>query len=295
VTIPGGRDFVMPALLAESVESEPERLDWLTRLPGAVAEYADRWSLTVGAPFQPGGQTAWVAPARTASGERVALKIGWAHPEAAAEADGLRFWNGNGAVHLHAADSRGDTVALLLERCEPGKQLAGLPEPNQDPVICGILARLWREPPSGHRFPSLAQMCDQWAAESEDAPAADHASVDPGLVRAGRALFRELPRTADRDVLLATDLHAENVLSAQREPWLAIDPKPHVGDPTYDALQHMLNCERLFSDPIGLAGRLAAALDLDAERLLRWLFARCVVEGVAECPRLAAVIVLLAP
>jgi streptomycin 6-kinase len=138
-------------------------------------------------------------------------------------------------------------------------------------------------------------MCDQWAAESEAAPAAVCASLDPGLVRAGRTLFRELPRSADRQVLLATDLHAENILSARREPWLAIDPKPHVGDPAYDALQHMLNCERLFTDPVGLARRLAAALDLDADRLLRWLFARCVVEGVAECPRLEAVIMLLAP
>jgi streptomycin 6-kinase len=294
VVIPGG-DFVMPALLADRVAREPERRDWLIRLPGVVAEFADRWSLTLGEPYQPGGQTAWVAPARTASGAPVVLKIGWAHPEAICEADGLRFWNGNGAVRLHAAESREDAVALLLEQCEPGTQLAQLPEPDQDPVLCGILARLWRAPSSGHQFPSLAQMCEQWAAESEAAPAADHASLDPGLVRVGRTLFRELPGSADRQVLLATDLHAENVLSARREPWLAIDPKPHVGDPTYDVLQHMLNCDRLFTDPVGLARRLAAALDLDAERLLRWLFARCVVEGVAECPQLEAVIVLLAP
>lgn len=293
MTFPGG-DFVLPTLLAESVASEPERRDWLIRLPGVVAEFADRWSLTLGEPFQPGGQTAWVAPARAASGARLVLKIGWAHPEAICEADGLRFWDGNGAVRLHAAENLEDTVALLLERCEPGTQLAQLPEPDQDPVLCGILARLWREPPSGHRFPSLTQMCDQWAAESE-AATADRAPLDPGLVRAGLALFRELPRSADQHVLLATDLHAENVLAARREPWLAIDPKPHVGDPTYDVLQHMLNCDRLISDPVGLARRLAAALDLDAERLLRWLFARCVVAGVAECPQLAAVIVLLAP
>ncbi len=54
-------------------------------------------------------------------------------------------------------------------------------------------------------------------------------------------------------MLLATDLHAGNVLRAEREPWLVIDPKPFVGDPTYDALQHMLNCDdRLRADPVGL-------------------------------------------
>jgi streptomycin 6-kinase len=71
------------------------------------------------------------------------------------------------------------------------------------------------------------------------------------------------------------------VLSAQREPWLAIDPKPFVGDPTYDALQHCLNSEhRLRADPRGLAIRLAGLLELDAEHLLRWLFAYCVVQSV---------------
>jgi hypothetical protein len=51
-------------------------------------------------------------------------------------------------------------------------------------------------------------------------------------------------------VLLCTDLHGDNILAAQRELWLVIDPKPYVGDPAYDLLQHMLNCEdRLAAAP----------------------------------------------
>ena len=49
--------------------------------------------------------------------------------------------------------------------------------------------------------------------------------------RAGVAQFRELPSTAERNVMLCTDLHAGNVLAAQREPWLVIDPKPYAGIP----------------------------------------------------------------
>jgi streptomycin 6-kinase len=93
------------------------------------------------------------------------------------------------------------------------------------------------------------------------------------------ALFRALPAEADRAVLPVTDLHAGNVLAAQREPWLVIDPKPYVGDPAYDAVQHLLNCaERLHADPTGLADRMAGLLEVDPVRLRRWLFARCVLE-----------------
>ena len=119
--------------------------------------------------------------------------------------------------------------------------------------------------------------------------------LDPGIARAGTELFRVLPATAGRQVLLCTDLHPGNVLAAAREPWLVIDPKPHVGDPAYDPLQHMLNCDdRLRSDPRGLARRMASLLGLDPDRVLRWLFARCVQES-AGCPALAEIARQIAP
>lgn len=93
-------------------------------------------------------------------------------------------------------------------------------------------------------------MGEDWAAEFEERFARWPGGIDPGLARAAMMLFRELPRSAEDAVLLCTDLHGGNVLAAQREPWLVIDPKPYVGDRTYDALQHMLNCEqRLVTDP----------------------------------------------
>jgi streptomycin 6-kinase len=96
-------------------------------------------------------------------------------------------------------------------------------------------------------------------------------------------------------VLLCTDLHAGNVLAAEREPWLVIDAKPYIGDPAYDALQHMLNCDaRLHADPHGLARRMAELLGLETERLLLWLFARCVQESV-DWPQVAEVARRLAP
>lgn len=190
------------------------------------------------------------------------------------ELQGLRFWNGDPTVRLLAADD--EFGAMLLERCEPGTMLRTLPETEQDLVIAGLLRRLWRSPCEPHSFRPLSIMTDYWAGETlaqiEHWP-------DEGLVREGLTLFKELSLSAKTSVLLATDLHAGNVLRSEREPWLVIDPKPFVGDPAYDATQHLFNCEaRLRADPHGTIRRVAGLLDLDYERVRLWTFARAAAE-----------------
>lgn len=271
----------------------------MATVPLVVEELARRWSLDVGRPFQPGGSTSWVAPVQNAAGERLVLKVGWRHDEALHEADGLRAWNGDGVVLLLDSVVLGETTALLLEACEPGTFLADeLPAAQQDAVVAGLLPRLWIKPPVGHGFRTLQTMCDTWADEFEDRYAAATArglKLDPGLANAGIALLRALPGTSECSVLLCTDLHPENVLAATREPWLVIDPKPYVGDPTYDALQYMLNFpDRLAADPGGFVRRMADLLNLDGERLRHWLFARCVQESIDQ-PHLRSVALALAP
>jgi streptomycin 6-kinase len=287
----------LPDNLVDTAEHEG-RQAWLATLPGTVRTLSRRWSLTVGPPFQPGGRTAWVAPAVAADGRDVVLKVGWRHPEAEQEADGLRVWAGRGAVQLYAATTFGTTFALLLERCSPGSVLSDRPEDEQDLVIARLLARLWRASPVAAVaavFRPLQEMCNQGADELEAKVASGAGGLDPGLAREGIILFRDLPASAQRNVLLCTDLHAGNVLAAQREPWLVMDPKPYVGDPTYDALQHLLNSDRrLHADPRGLVARVADLLQLDRDRLTLWLFARCVQES-PDWPELAAVARLIAP
>jgi streptomycin 6-kinase len=273
---------------------------WLAGLPRTVARLAGRWSLRLGEPFLPGGSCSWVAPARTAAGEPAVLKVGWAHDEAEHEADGLRAWDGRGAVRLLGEHRDGPARALLLEACRPGVPLSrALPGPEQDAVLAGLLRRLWITPPPGGPFRPLGEMCAGWVRsflkDYGNARALGRDQVDPGVARAGMALFRELPAAAPDSVLLATDLHHDNVLASEREPWLAIDPKPYAGDPAYDVLQHMLNFpERLAADPGGFAARMAGLTGLDAGRVRLWLFARCVQESV-EDPNLQAVAARLAP
>jgi streptomycin 6-kinase len=190
------------------------------------------------------------------------------------EIEGLRFWNGDPTVRLLEADDH--LGAMLLERCEPGTALRTLPEPDQDVVIAGLLRRLWRLPEVGHPFRPLSTMTAFWSEETltqkEDWP-------DAGLVSEGLHLFQELPENAPGTVLLATDLHAGNVLLAKREPWLVIDPKPFTGDPAYDATQHLFNCEeRLCLEPEETIRRFADLLGVDHERVRLWTFARAAAE-----------------
>jgi streptomycin 6-kinase len=211
------------------------------------------------------------------------LKLAWRHREADHEADGLRHWDGDGAVRLFATRQLDNTTALLLERCTPGRQLGcSMPESEQDEIIAGLLRRLWARPPQpGHPLSALKQMCSEWADEFELAYARDNRGLDPGIAREGVETVRTLPGSATTDVLLCTDMHAGNVLAARREPWLMIDPKPLIGDPAFDPVQHMLNCDvRLVAEPARLAQRMAGLLDLDSERVRRWLFARCTQESL---------------
>jgi streptomycin 6-kinase len=292
--------FPVPRYLAETAARKPGVREWIAGLPDIVADLARRWSLSVGEPFQPGGQCSWVAPVTGSSGGGLVLKVGYKFPGGAErdEAAGLRMWNGNGTVRLHAACESESAYILLMERCVPGTPLGQiLPEAEQDVVVAGLLRRLWAREHLGYPFRPLAEMCALWADEFEaDYAAADPADrIDPGLTRAGIALFRSLPGTAGRQVLLCTDLHAENILAARREPWLVVDPKPYIGDPAYDVLQHMLNCEdRLAADPAGLADRMAGLTGLEAGRVRQWLFARSVQES-AGWPLMRQVADRLAP
>ena len=294
----GEAAFPLPAnlLASASLYPVPDRRQWIAALPDLVRELAERWGLRLGQPYQPGGQCAWVAPVRDAHGRDFVLKVGWRHYEAAHEADGLRVWDGNGAVFVYDAEAFDSTSALLLERCVPGTALHDVvSEQEQDVVVAQLLRRLWCEPPEGHPFRPLQAMCDAWADEFEEKLQRAPVRPDPGLAREGMALFRTLPSTATRSVLLCTDLHGENILAAQREPWLVIDPKPYVGDPAYDPLQHMFNCpERLAHDPAAFTRRMAELVDVDPDRLKLWLFARCVQESI-DRPELARVATRLAP
>ena len=265
----------IPSGLAAACRKTPEREAWFDHLPDVLRKLEHLWALTPDAPLDGEEPScSYVAAVLSANGTPAVLKIAMPHMEGEHEIHGLRFWGGDPTVRLLKADD--DLRALLLERCKPGTTLRVLAEYDQDVVISGLLRRLWRSPSTPHPFRSLSTLTECWTNETlaqvEQWP-------DVGLVREGLQLFKELPRNATKAVLLATDLHAGNVLRAEREPWLVIDPKPFVGDPAYDATQHLLNCtRRLRSDPDRTIRSFADLAGLEHERVRLWTFARAAAE-----------------
>ncbi len=258
-------------------QKRPEWMAWVSRLPSLLGELEERWSLRIGEPFEAAGSCSWVAPATRASGDSAVLKLAMPHMEGRDEIPGLRFWEGNGTVTLIDADS--DSGAILLERCLPGTALHSELETTQDEIVSKLLKRIWDQKRSVSDLSGFRPLSEMVAFWSDETMAQRSFWPDAELVSEGLRVFKELARPAATDVLLATDLHAGNILRSQREPWLAIDPKPFVGDRAYDPVQHLMNCEaRLHTDPIRLVGRVADLAEIDAERLRLWTFARAAAD-----------------
>jgi streptomycin 6-kinase len=235
---------------------------WRERAPRVAGELADEWNLRLGASYQP-GVPGHVVRAELDDGTPAVLKLFWPHREAEQEADALERWNGNGAVRLLAHDA--ERSALLLERCEPGTFLSAVDDPLA-PLI-ELLPRLWV---SGEGFRPLAEEVEWWLEH-------DLCDVADAQVRdAVTGYLRELAPSQGEQVLVHQDLHGENVLAAQREPWLAIDPKPLAGEREFGVAPIVRSPELGHSkrEVLYRLDRLCAELGLDRERARGWTIAQ---------------------
>ena len=258
---------------------------WLDSLPSAVEACADRWSLRVGAPFQD-GHVSLVVPVERDDGSPAVLKINFPQEESAREPDALRHWEGRGAVLLLEYDS--DHRALLVERCDPGSQLWSVEDDEPAMLVAAtVLRRLWRRPPPyDHDFVPLADAAWRWAVELHLAWEALGRPFEQRLLDEAVSACRELGPNQGEPAVLHQDFHGGNVLRAAREPWLAIDPKPLVGEREFDAASLLRDRRWLLGQPDDdqrIARRLdllADELALDRERMRRWGIAHALAWGV---------------
>jgi streptomycin 6-kinase len=253
----------VPPALADEWRREP---DWLAALPRIVAECGEQWELELEEPLDTPRSV--VVPA----GDAVLKVNAPSHFEAAHEPDALAHWGGAGAVRLLARDDA--RCAFLCERCRPGTWLwdAGVDEAE---VVATLLTRLSaaaESPP----FRRLADEADRWADELRTRYELGGRIFERRLLDYALDVLRGVDRGAA--FLVNQDLHGANVLSAEREPWLVIDPKPLVGEREVDGVGLLRNAVWR-RQPVERWLDLLASLGLDRERLRGWGVAHALAWG----------------
>jgi len=284
-----GADGTLPEGFVRTVRStwgEPGR-QWLRALPALLEDCARRWSLTPAPPF-PNLTFHYVAPAVTADGTEVVLKVGVPNKGLRSEAAALRAFDGRGSVRLLDADP--EAGLLLLERLRPGAVLTDLAHEAHDDeatrIAASVMRGLWRPAPPGHNFPTttdwgegFARLRTRFGGGTGPLPAA--------RVEEAEALFADLLASSAPPMLLHGDLHHDNILSAGRNPWLAIDPKGVVGEPAYEVgalLRNLWPDRHTHQNPARLlerrAHQLTDELGLDRARVRGWAVAQAVLSAV---------------
>jgi streptomycin 6-kinase len=261
----------VPQALVEEWRDEP---DWLAELPRLAAECAELWSLQLEDPIDT--PHSLVLPA----GEAVLKLNAPSHFEADNEAEALARWAGAGAVRLLARDNA--RRALLIERCRPGTRLwdAGIDEPA---VVAELLPRLWLEPEKPHLFRLLTNEAERWTEEVPSRYELGGRPFERTLLDLAVEVFHSADRTAT--FLANQDFHGGNVLRAEREPWLVIDPKPLVGERELDGVGLLRNAVFRGDSSTASARRWLDVLHemgLDRERLRGWGVAHALAWGWDE-------------
>ncbi|GAA4081048.1 aminoglycoside phosphotransferase family protein [Nonomuraea soli] len=255
-----------------TVEREGEAgAAWLAGLPAIVEDLLERWGCERDGRVVHGG-VGVIVPVSRAS-RRAVLKVSFPHPGNVHEPDAFAAWDGRGAVRLHERDDA--RFAMLLERAS-STTLRENPDTDEVMTVAGRISRRLAvaAPPA---LPRLAERADEWEERlGKDAAELEH-TMPRRVVDAARATARELGRDQP-GTLIHGDLHAGNILRAEREPWLAVDPKGYAGDPAYDAGALLKGQALAFvaaGDPAKAMRRamgvFADAAGLDPARVRRWV------------------------
>lgn len=295
VPTPTGPPIALPPQVVETVSTVfgARGRTWLAELPERVETLCARWQLTpLGSAFA-GGTHSYAAPVRRADDSVAVLKIPVVDEENVGEAAGLYCYDGDGAIRLHDYDP--GSGALLLEWARPGTpllaqpgfpSLEGLPEhADKVDLACRLYRRLRRPPvtlPAGYPdIPTVSSVIADWTVRfGQPKPELVHA-VPSTLLDAATARCDELSRPREPPVVVNRDTHLGNIVAAEREPWLLIDPKPYLGEAAFDVgFLIMIRIQRLPTAEHAkrMVTATAAATGVDPGRAWRWAFLRAMEE-----------------
>lgn len=257
---------------------------WLDRLPAILAASQERWHLKIGAPVK-NLSFNYVAPGVLADSTEVMLKTGLTD-EFPSQPGALRHFNGRGMVQLLAYDAQ-DAV-MLMERLKPGTSLRNVKD--DDAAISAaaqVMSKIWHPLPEQHYpFPTVIDWFKGFARLRRRYDGGT-GPIPAGIFDKAEKLYAELCASMSEQVLLHGDLHQDNILAAEREPWLAVDPKGVIGEPVYETgalLRNFWPDILSVPDPKSLMTRridqLSAELGFERERIYNWGFAQAVLSVI---------------
>lgn len=246
-------------------------LEWLDQLPGLVTEQCGRWNLQIdGDPLH--GSNALVVPVRSA-GEAAVLRLSPPGDDITEEAAALRWWAGRGTVRLYDVDV--DSRAMLLERLSTSCSLQSEPLCEAVQVIAALVGRM--AIPARQDTTSTAAIAadhvatveEHWLGLSCPTP---RAQLDTAIQLADQRASTQPP-----DAAVNGDLHCEQVLAAERAPWLVVDPVLLRGDPEYDfgrVLWSRLDELRTDAEVIALFDAFVQSAGVPSDRARSWVVIR---------------------
>ncbi|ASJ52219.1 kinase [Brevibacillus formosus] len=263
------------------VHKEEGRL-WLDSFHELIADCETRWSLKVLEPFPLSYN--FVAPVVLQDGRNAVLKLGVPGQDLQRELAAIRAFTGRGMVQLLDADE--EKGIMLLERIMPGETLDKLSsEDERIQCLAGVIKRMHtpvsRVGKLAFTFPTIAD----WAVGLEKIRPHFQGATGPipeQMLERAMQWYKKLLSTQKVPCLLHGDLHHENILRAEREPWLAIDPKGLVGETEYEVIPFLLN--HLPEEGAGEVVKqrvdgLTKALSLQKERVLAWAYCHSVLSA----------------
>lgn len=271
------QQVVIPAeILRKFEEGDDARHTWVSALPSIAHDLARRWDLRPDGAIR-SGEAGILVPVRRSDGTQAALKLQAPSPETRAAILGLARWDGRGAVRL--LDSDTEQGGMLLERLHGDRSLETIDDDEVAIRIVGGLLTQLHSAPAPDGLPALgailAEMIDGTPSAMRLLDSDDQSRIDRWARRI--AEVESEPGTH----LLHWDLHYGNVLAADREPWLAIDPEPLVGDAGFDlwpALDSGWSADGGVADAPRIVRRrfdiLTEMLALDRDRAAAWTLAR---------------------
>jgi streptomycin 6-kinase len=255
---------------------------WCDELPALVETLAKRWGLEILSAMP--GNTGRTLMCRDAAGRSAVLKVTPGLDIAATEAAALRAWRGCSRV-VQLLDADYDAGAVLLEGVVPGTPLAAATGEVPLDQIAELLTEL-HSVPGADDIPTVAERVTgffdlaerRWRGSSAE----QHLPLE--VLRRSRAAATELAG-GGRASLVHGDLHPGNVLRGA-QGIVAIDPRPCVGDETFDAVDWaflpVARGGRLDDGIAALAERLPG---LDTDRLRGWCEAFAVLVALGPLMR----------